>query len=214
MIISSFNNNRLFILHQNGGANMKTIIAMFVILASFNFLPINSAYAYTTDKDVDEFARDWFLAFDHNDKTEVFLNKIFDANLEMSFPEAQIHSHKEFRAWYKGVLATIASATHQVNSIKVLWREQNQIGVEVLVFWKAKTLEGKEVSFKAKQLWTLVEENGGLKIKKYIVSEDKDKSLSCVCYGGAGNYQYSCAPIVKTCYGGPGNYPYECTVCR
>jgi hypothetical protein len=35
--------------------------------------------------------------------------------------------------------------------------------------------------------------------------------MSCTCYGDG--HPYACQPVPKTCYGGPGNYPYTCYVC-
>lgn len=101
--------------------------------------------------------------------------------------------------------------------------------IDVRVLWKANAYADKRIEFHAKQIWTLIREQGVIKIKKYIVAEDanghvspslpllmhsnQNSTLSCICYGGPGNYRYACAPVTTTCHGGPGNYPYSCLVC-
>lgn len=59
--------------------------------------------------------------------------------------------------------------------------------------------------------------NGFYENQELINSQQENNNneeLSCICYGGPGNYRYQCAPVVTICYGGPGNYPYPCSRCQ
>ena len=70
------------------------------------------------------------------------------------------------------------------------------------------------VAFSAQESVSLVDAKHT--IQEVLISEsqtDLKVALSCVCYGGPGNYRYECPPVAKLCQGGPGNYTYTCYVC-
>ncbi|HNV72299.1 MAG TPA: hypothetical protein PKO06_21505 [Candidatus Ozemobacteraceae bacterium] len=114
-----------------------------------------------------------YFLFDKHVPVEEFQQHLVDKDLNMKFPEAHLKSHVDFQNWYKGVGDSIQSNTHTVESIAVKMNEDGTFGVHVIVLWQAINKKGEYLKFKADQNWVLVEDNGRLKIRDYLVKEAK-----------------------------------------
>jgi len=119
------------------------------------------------------FVYNTFYQFDKHVPVEQFLHNLVDKDLNMQFPEATLKSHDEFKKWYAGIGENIKSNTHTVQSVEPRVSEDGKYSVHVIVFWQAETVKGEYLKFTADQQWTLVDDQGRLKIKDYIVKPAK-----------------------------------------
>lgn len=122
---------------------------------------------------VASFVYNTFFMFDKHAPAEQFLNNLVEKNLNMKFPEATLKSHQDFKKWYAGIGENIKSNTHTVQSIDVKVNADSTYTARVIVLWQAESKKGEFLMFKADQKWTVIAEQGRLKIKDYVVSEAK-----------------------------------------
>lgn len=115
------------------------------------------------------FVYNTFYMFDKHVPVDEFLRILVDQGLNMRFPEAALNSHEEFKNWYAGIGDDIESNTHTIQSVDVNVAGNSIYRVHVVVLWQAETKKGQYLKFKADQRWTLIEDQGRLKIKDYIV---------------------------------------------
>ena len=119
------------------------------------------------------FVYNTYYMFDKHVAVDDFLRNLSDKDLLMKFPEAELKNHADFQKWYKGVGDSIQSNTHTVQSVKVKMDDDGTFGVHVIVLWQAQSKKGDYMKFKADQNWTLIDDNGRLKIREYLVKEAK-----------------------------------------
>lgn len=107
--------------------------------------------------------------FDKHVPVDEFLRVLTDQGPNMRFPEATLSSHGEFKDWYADIGENIKSNTHTVESLDVKIGGNGLYRAHVIVLWQAENKKGEYLKFKADQRWTLIEEQGRLKIKDYVV---------------------------------------------
>lgn len=130
--------------------------AFSILLASWS----PQALAATSPNTVRGFVYEWFGLFDTNAPVEDFLGRLDDAGMQIDFPEQTLHSAAEFTGWYQGILATFATATHDVKELTVTpdgaaWH------IDLTVEWRAKKFDGGAAEGLFRQEWTVVEAAGG-----------------------------------------------------
>lgn len=118
---------------------------------------------------VTAFVYNTFYMFDKHVPADEFLGILTDKGLNMRFPEATLTSHEDFKRWYAGIGENIKSNTHAIQSVDVAVAGNGLYRAHVVVLWQAENKKGEYLKFKADQRWTLVEDQGRLKIKDYIV---------------------------------------------
>lgn len=94
----------------------------------------------------------WFALFDRNAPVAEFLPYLADHALDMKFPEAHLKSPSEFSRWYAGILATIRSASHDVQSVDVALAGTHAV-VNLVVRWQAVKRDGQRLDFTVRQRW-------------------------------------------------------------
>lgn len=119
------------------------------------------------------FVYNTYYMFDKHVAVEDFLKNLADKDLHMKFPEAELKSHDDFQKWYKGVGDAIQSNTHTVQSVQAKANDDGTFGVHVVVLWQAQDKKGQYLKFMADQNWTVIDDNGRLKIREYLVKEAK-----------------------------------------
>jgi hypothetical protein len=117
------------------------------------------------------FVYNTFFMFDKHLPVENFLKILVNNGLNMQFPDATLKNSEDFKKWYAGVGDAIKNQTHTVKSLEVSYGPENLLLVHVIVHWQAENIKGEYISFLADQNWTLVEEDGNLKIRDYLVKE-------------------------------------------
>jgi hypothetical protein len=120
---------------------------------------------------VTSFVYNTFYMFDKHVPVEQLLKNLVEENLNMQFPEATLKSKEDFKRWYAGIGENIKSNTHKVQSVDVNINANNTYSARVIVLWQAESKKGEFLKFKVEQKWTLVAEQGRLKIKEYLVSK-------------------------------------------
>ncbi len=163
---------------------MKRFLLLFTLFGSLNVFAAEIPQTYLdeirileqrtfNENAVRSFVYNVYFLFDKHVPVDDFLRNLVEKDLNMKFPEAHLKSHADFQNWYKGVGDSIQSNTHTVESIKVKMNEDGTYGVHVIVLWQAVDRKGEYLKFKADQNWVLVEEDGRLKIRDYLVQEAK-----------------------------------------
>jgi hypothetical protein len=134
---------------------------------------IQETYAFNPNA-IRSFVFSIFFLFDKHVPVEDFLRNLVDKDLKMVFPEKTLLSPEDFKAWYAGVGEAIQSNTHQVETLEVRVKPDGTYAVHVVVLWQAVNRKGEYIKFKADQNWLLVDDNGRLKIKEYLVKAAKN----------------------------------------
>jgi hypothetical protein len=114
-----------------------------------------------------------YYMFDKHVPVEGFLKNMVNTGLNMQFPGAPLKSFEDFEKWYSDVGENTKTQRHTVKSVDVSYGPANTFLVHVIVLWEAEDSKGFFVQFLADQHWTLVEEDGRLKIRDYIVKAAK-----------------------------------------
>ena len=122
---------------------------------------------------VTAFVYNTFFMFDKHAPVEQFLSNLVEKNLIMQFPEATLMSKEDFKKWYAGIGENIKSNNHTVQSVDVKVNADSTFTARVIVLWQAESKKGEFLTFNAEQKWTIVAEQGRLKIKDYLVSKAK-----------------------------------------
>ena len=122
------------------------------------------------ENDIKSFVHRVFGMYDKHVPVKEFLPLLADKGLEMKFPEATLRSHADFKRWYADGGRNFESNTHILERVDVRFPGDGPYLVDLVVFWQAVGKDGKYVSFRAHQVWTL--ENGSGKeprILTYLV---------------------------------------------
>ena len=107
------------------------------------------------ENDIKSFVYRVFAMYDKHVSADKFLPFLADKGLEMKFPETTLRSHADFKTWYAGVGRGLKSNTHTLERVDVSFPGKGQYRVDLVVFWQALQRDGKYVSFRAHQIWTL-----------------------------------------------------------
>lgn len=161
----------------------RFLLVLFVLMTITNFAAeVPQAYLDAVKLQEDRafnenavlaFVYNTYYLFDKHVAVEDFLKNLADKDLLMKFPEAELKSHADFQKWYKGLGDNIQSNTHTVQSVMVKAKDDGTFGVHVIVLWQAQSKKGEYMKFKADQNWTVIDDNGRLKIREYLVKEAK-----------------------------------------
>jgi ankyrin repeat protein len=111
----------------------------------------------------------WFSWYDRHVEEGFFMQHLADQGLEMCFPERTLRSHADFHDWYQGIGKTIRSNTHDVSGLRVIPVGKDSFHVDLFVWWRAVTHEGKPLSERFRQIWNVTSRNGQLTILKLAV---------------------------------------------
>jgi len=124
------------------------------------------------ENDIKSFVHRVFGMYDKHVPVEQFLPLLRDGGLEMVFPEVTLRSHADFRKWYANVGKNFESNTHTLERVDVTFPGGGRYGVDLTVFWQALGRDGKYVSFRAHQVWTLDNGTDGKspRILRYLVN--------------------------------------------
>lgn len=124
------------------------------------------------ENDIKSFVYHIFSMYDYHVPVAQFYPYLVDTGLEMQFPEGTLQSHKDFKHWYDvSVGKNIKTNTHTIESLHVSVQGNKTYQVDLVVWWQAETMAGNYLSYHVQQTWTLVESNGTLKIRRYIVRQ-------------------------------------------
>ena len=99
------------------------------------------------------FVYQWFSWFDRHMEERFFLPHLAEQGLEMRFPERTLRSHADFQDWYRGIGKTIRANTHDVSGLRVTPVGKDSFHVDLFVWWRAVTREGKPLSMRVRQNW-------------------------------------------------------------
>lgn len=142
----------------------KNILKTIILISLF---ASNSVFAYTNTNEVKSFVYKWFSQFDKNDKTENF-TKHLSPKFLIKFPDTEIKTKDQFKAWYSNILKTFKTAKHDIEYINVTLKEKS-IVVDLIVNWEAKEFTGKIVKLRIHQNWVITkDDNNDFLINNYI----------------------------------------------
>lgn len=143
------------------------------ILVLMLLLTVSVSFANSGENMVRSFVYKWFSMFDCNAPVAEFLQHLPQTGFKMVFPERPLHSHADFRDWYRGVLASFKTADHELKKLEVV-KTGDKYRVELIVLWRATGHDGKKVAFDAFQTWNVeINRAGQPMITEYLVSDGK-----------------------------------------
>lgn len=145
---------------------LRPLLHLILVSGLFLAAGAKTALAAASPNAVRGFVYEWFGLFDRNAPASAFLERLDGADLQVDFPEQRLVSHADFIAWYQGILATFATATHDVKDLNVT-PQGDAWQVDLTVEWRAKQLDGGAVQGLFHQVWRVVErEDGTLLIQR------------------------------------------------
>jgi hypothetical protein len=108
-----------------------------------------------SNEQIRKFVQTWFDQLSEHVSVECLVPMVSANDLEMVFPERTIHSHAEFRDWYKGVGTAFANQQHILERLDtVLINDGAELNLTVV--WKATRVEdGADIAARATQTWVL-----------------------------------------------------------
>ncbi|MBF0544621.1 MAG: hypothetical protein HQM08_09315 [Candidatus Riflebacteria bacterium] len=110
-----------------------------------------------------------YFMFDKHVPVDGFLKNLVEKGLNMQFPGSPLKSYDDFKKWYADVGTNTKTQRHTVKSVEVSYGPDKTFLVHVIVLWEAVDSKGTFIQFLADQNWTVVEVDGSLKIRDYIV---------------------------------------------
>jgi hypothetical protein len=130
-----------------------------------------------TERELWDFASDWYRKLDVHQPVGEILPLLADAELEMRFPEATERGHGGFTRWYERVTRLYFDEVHTLKEVRIL-----EPGVEprarVVVNWQARVWSPPEpasrwLGFDASQSWVVrrAPDDGRLQVVTYTVDE-------------------------------------------
>lgn len=116
----------------------------------------------------------WYRALDRHDDLADLLPALVDDGLEMRFPETTARGHAGFKEWYERVIALFFDEEHTVRDVDVTFTSPTEATVAVLVNWQARIWNppaprSEWLGFDAYQTWTVVWEDGTVRVRTYTV---------------------------------------------
>lgn len=112
------------------------------------------------ENDIKGFVFQLFAMFDRHADFGQLSVMFSEDDLLMNVPGAKIISMVELANWYAKVGATYQSNIHYVDNVTVSFLSKGNYKVTLTVLWQALGRDGKLVSQKSKQEWTMVDGGG------------------------------------------------------
>jgi len=112
-----------------------------------------------TQEEISQFVAAWYRALDfHVPIAEAFL-MLADTDLNVKFPDGDIHDFDSFKQWYDRVTNLFFDENHNVQSVQADI-SGDQASVDIVVgwqasWWEAPAAKSKRVSMDATQRWTV-----------------------------------------------------------
>ncbi|MBD0420428.1 nuclear transport factor 2 family protein [Streptomyces sp. NPDC052309] len=127
-----------------------------------------------TEEAVRQFVTRWYEALDRHDPVDEVERFLASEGLVMHFPEGTSEGLDGFRSWYDAVTHRFFDETHTVASVDTVTTGPDSAEVKVVVNWQTSVwtppaARSQWLGFDAYQTWTVVVENGTLRIRTYTV---------------------------------------------
>ncbi len=108
---------------------------------------------------IKRFVAAWYLALDQHDPFEGIYTLLADGNVNVKFPDGDIHDKASFKKWYDRVTNLFFDESHVVQSVEAEIKG-DQADCRIVVGWQASWWEppaakSKRVSMDATQTWTV-----------------------------------------------------------
>ncbi|MGH4033399.1 nuclear transport factor 2 family protein [Actinomycetota bacterium Odt1-20B] len=127
-----------------------------------------------TAESVRRFVTDWYEALDRHDPLADVEPFLVSEGLVMHFPEGTSEGLDGFRSWYDTVTHKFFDEVHEVTSVETELAGPDRAEVKVVVNWQTSVwnppaARSQWLGFDAYQTWTVVLEDGALRIRTYTV---------------------------------------------
>ncbi|GAA0384103.1 hypothetical protein GCM10009530_38730 [Microbispora corallina] len=127
-----------------------------------------------TEAEVRRLVREWYEALDRHDPVEKVAVFLANEGLVMKFPEGTLHGLDDFRGWYDTVINRFFDEVHELKAVDVTPAGPGQADVRVVVNWQARIWDRPAprsawLGFDATQTWSVVSEDGAVRIRSYVV---------------------------------------------